>query len=326
MTPEYYADVYKRFQTFLRSFGNVRPFRVATGPNWDDYNWTEVVMREAGNHIDGLDLHYYTLTDGWHNRTRATEFDEAGWFGMLRNTIRMEEFIDRHSAIMDEYDPRGRVALIVGEWGAWHDVEEGTNRGFLYQQNTLRDAMVAAWNLNLFNNKARRVRGANIAQTVNVLQAMILTRGEQMITTPTYHVFEMFTGHHDAILLPTELEAGTYTHQGDSIPALSVSASRNEAGAINLTLANLDPNWPRIVETTLAGAQFTSVAGRVLTADAMNAHNTFEEPDAVSPAPFDSFGLEDGILTVHVPPKSVVSLVVRSTGSAPSIDREGAGS
>jgi alpha-N-arabinofuranosidase len=308
MTAQHYTDVYRNFQTFLRSYGGVRPYRVATGPNSGDYEWTEVVMREAGRFIDGLDLHYYTLTDGWHNRTRATEFDEVGWFGMMRNTIRMEEFIHRHSAIMDQYDSGGRVALIVGEWGTWHDVEEGTNRGFLYQQNTLRDAVVAAWNLNLFNNHARRVRGANIAQTVNVLQAMILTRGAEMILTPTYHVFHLFTVHHDALLLPTELEAGDYSFQGESLPALSASASRDNQGRIHLTLVNLDPNSPRTLMVTLEGARASAVSGRILTAAAMNAHNTFDDSDAVGPTPFDGARFVEGFLRVDLPAKSVVVL------------------
>jgi len=311
MTPDHYADLYKNFQTFLRSYGNVRPFRVATGPNSGDYDWTEAVMREAGRHIDGLDLHFYTITGTWRNKGRATEFDEAEWFEMMRNTMQMEEFIDGHTAIMDRYDPRGRVALIVGEWGTWHQVEEGTNPGFLYQQNTLRDAMVAAWNLNLFNNHARRVRGANIAQTVNVLQAMVLTRGEEMILTPTYHVFEFYTVHHDAVLLPVELEAGSYSFGGESIPALSASASRDAEGRLHVTLANLDPNVPRTLSVTFTGTDVADVRGRILTADAMNAHNTFENPDTVRPAPFDGARLEGERLGVTMPPKSVVVLELR---------------
>lgn len=311
MTPEHYADLYKNFQTFLRSYGNVRPFRVATGPNSGDYDWTEAVMREAGRHIDGLDLHFYTITGSWRNKGRATEFDEAEWFEMMRNTMQMEEFIDGHTAIMDQYDPRARVALIVGEWGTWHQVEEGTNPGFLYQQNTLRDAMVAAWNLNLFNNHARRVRGANIAQTVNVLQAMVLTRGEEMILTPTYHVFEFYTVHHDAVLLPVELEAGSYSFGGESIPALSASASRDAEGRLHVTLANLDPNVPRTLSVTFTGAHVADVRGRILTAATMNAYNTFENPDTVRPAPFDGARLAGERLGVTMPPKSVVVLELR---------------
>ena len=89
----------------------------------------------------------------------------------------MEELVTRHSTIMDKYDPNKKVALAVDEWGIWTDVEPGTNPGFLYQQNSLRDAIVAATTLNIFNNHSDRVRLANLAQTVNVLQALVLTQG-----------------------------------------------------------------------------------------------------------------------------------------------------
>ena len=308
MTPEYYADVYKRFATFLRPYGGVRPYRIATGPTGDDYRWTEVLMREAGRMIDGIDLHYYTLTGTWSRKGKATEFTEAEWFELMRNGLRIEEYIERHSAIMDQYDPRRRVALFVGEWGTWHQVEEGTNPGFLYQQNALRDAVVAAVELNIFNNHAERVRGANIAQTINVLQAMILTQGEQMIVTPTYHVFELYTVHHDATLLPISLEQGSYAFEGNTIPALSASASRDQSGTIHITLANMDPNNARTVTTDIRGAAVTRVSGRILTAAAMNAHNTFERPNAVRPTPFEGARLVGGALIIALPPKSVVVL------------------
>jgi len=187
MRPEYYADLYRRYQTYVRHYSGNRVYKVACGPT-GDYRWTEVLMREAGRWMDGLSLHYYTLPGTWEKKGSATQFDESEWFSTLRNALHMEELIRRHSAIMDRYDPQRRVGLIVDEWGTWYDVEPGTNPGFLYQQNTLRDALVAGIHLNIFNNHAERVKMANIAQTVNVLQAMILTDGPRMIVTPTYHV------------------------------------------------------------------------------------------------------------------------------------------
>jgi len=309
MTAQHYADVYKRFQTFLRRYGDVRPFRVATGPGSEDYEWTEVVMREAGRYMDALDLHHYALIGSWsESKGSATEFGEREWFAMMRSTVRMRELIERTNSIMDRYDPGKRVALIVGEWGAWHDVEPGTNPGFLYQQNTLRDAVVAAYNLNLFNNHADRVRGANVAQMVNVLQAMILTKGDEMILTPTYHVFEMFTPHHDATLLPITLDEGSYAFGGDSVPAVSASASRDSTGAIHITLVNLDPNTARSIATELRGVRVSTVGGRILTATTMTAHNTFAQPDAVQPAAFRGVRLAGGTLTIELPAKSVVVL------------------
>ncbi len=310
MTPEYYADLYKRFATFLHAYGDTRPFRIAAGAAGDDYRWTEVLMREAGHMMEGIDLHHYTITGTWARKGSATDFTEAEWFELMQKALWVDELLERHSAIMDRYDPEKRVALIVGEWGTWHEQEPGSTPGFLYQQNTLRDALVAAIHLNIFNNRADRVRMANIAQTVNVLQAMILTRGDQMILTPTYHVFDFYTVHHDATLLPISLDAGTYTYEGESIPAVTASASRNDQGTIHLTLSNLDPNQPRTIDTEIRGAAPSRVSGRILTADSITAHNTFETPDAVAPAPFEGARLQGNRLTITLPPRSLVVLAL----------------
>jgi len=321
MTPEYYSDQFKRYSTFLRSYGDTRAFFIATGPNSGNVEWTEGVMREAGNRIDGLDMHYYTRVRGFGGQggpggnpngpeisRSATEFGEREWFVGMQNAQRIDDLIEQHEAIMDRYDPEKDVWLIVGEWGMWHDVEPGTNPGFLYQQNTIRDAVVAGQHLNVFNNHADRVKMANIAQTINVLQAMILTRGEEMILTPTYHVFEMYTVHHDALMLPIEIDAGTYEFEGQSVEAVNASASRDAEGRIHISLVNMDPNQARTIETEIERASVSQVSGRVLTADAINAHNTFEQPNTVEPEPFDGASLSDGLLTVELPAKSVVVL------------------
>ena len=310
MTPEYYADVYKRFATFLPAYGPARPFRIATGPNSEDTHWTDVVMRDAGRMIDGLDLHYYTVVGSWAHKGSATDFTEREWFIALQKALHVEDLITRHAAVMDQYDPRKRVALIVGEWGLWHDVEPGTNPGFLYQQNTLRDALVAAVSLDIFNRHADRVRMANIAQTINVLQAMILTEGDRMILTPTYHVFELYTVHHDAVLLPLTFEGAQprYEYEGQSIPAVSGSASRDKDGKIHISLTNLDPNRSWTVNGEVSGAHVSRASGRVLTAAAMNARNTFDQPTAVQPAPFTGVRISGEKVTIELPPKSVVVL------------------
>ena len=313
MRPEFYADQYRRFAEFLRAFNDsTRPFRIATGPNVDDYAWTDAVMREAGRMIDGLDMHYYTLVGDWEHKGSATRFGEREWFVALRRALRMEELVTRHAAVMDRYDPAKRVALIVGEWGMWHDVEPGTNPGFLYQQNTLRDALVAAVTLDIFNRHADRVRGANIAQMVNVLQAMVLTRGPQLVLTPTYHVFEMYTVHHDALLLPlTVLDAGRAGAGADTVPAVSATASRDGSGVVHVTLSNLDPGRARTVVAELRGMTATSAAGRVLTGPAVTSHNTFEAPNTVRPGPFAGARVAGGRLTATLPPRSVVVLELR---------------
>ncbi len=308
MTPEFYADQFKRYATYVRNFGTNRVFKIACGPNGGDTNWTEVVMREVGRRMNGLALHYYCGTS--RRRTPATVFDEADWLYQLRNALRMEDLIARHSAIMDKYDPDKRVALMVDEWGAWHAVEPGTNPGFLYQQNTLRDALVAGCTLNIFNRHCDRVRMANIAQTISVLQAMILTDKEKMLLTPTWHVYEMYTVHHDAKLIPTDLQTGDCGSGSTKVPQLNVSASKDKGGVIHVTLCNLDPAQPAEVGCRLEGAQAKRLSGRVLTAAAMNAHNTFEQPDAVKTEEFKDFKLADGGFSVSMPAKSVVVLAV----------------
>jgi alpha-N-arabinofuranosidase len=311
MRAEYYADLYRQYQTYIRNFGGNRVYKIACGASGADYHWTEVLMREAGRYMQGLSLHYYTVAGSWQFKGSATQFSEEGWFTILQKALCMEELIRRHSTIMDRYDPERRVGLIVDEWGTWHDVEPGTNPGFLYQQNTLRDALVAGVHLNTFNNHCSRVRMANIAQTVNVLQAMVLTEGEKMIVTPTYHVFEMYKVHQNATLLPLELQSEAYEFQGKKLPALSASASRDEAGLIHISLCNLNPHQPAEVSCQLRGAEVNSIRGRVLTAEAMNAHNAFTEPEAVMSKPFAGVKLTDAGFVATLPAKSVVVLELR---------------
>lgn len=310
MRAEYYADVYRRYQTYVRNYGENRVYKIACGPNTDDYHWTEVLMREAGRMMDGLSLHYYTVPGTWQEKGSATDFNEQDWFTTMKKTMYMEELITKHSTIMDKYDPEKRVGLIVDEWGAWYDVEPGTNPGFLYQQNTLRDALIAGINLNIFNNHADRVHMANIAQTINVLQSVILTEGDKMILTPTYHVFEMYKVHQDATLLPMDLESAEYTYGESSIPQVSASASKNSDGVIHISLCNVHHESSATVDIELRGAAANKVSGRILTSDNMRDHNTFLEPDKVQPSTFDNFKLDEKGLSVTLPPKSVVVLAV----------------
>ena len=309
MTPEYYADQYRRYATYVRGLGGNRVFKIACGPNGFDYKWTEVLMRDAGRQMNGLALHYYCGT-GRKSRS-ATQYEEGDWFHLLRSALRIEELVTKHSEIMDKYDAQKRVALIVDEWGTWHAVEPGTNPGFLYQQNSLRDALVAGLTLNIFNQHADRVKMANIAQTINVLQAMILTDKEKMILTPTYHVYEMFTVHHDAKRLPTELEAVAYRFDQDQIPGLNASASRDKDGKIHVTLCNLNPSATAEVSCELQGAKAAGLKGRVLTAPAITSHNTFDQPEVVKPAAFTAFKTTETGFTASLPAKSVVVLAVQ---------------
>jgi alpha-N-arabinofuranosidase len=310
MRPEFYADQYRRYATYCRDLGGNRLFKVACGPNSANYWWTHVLMREAAPQMDGLALHYYTVPGEWSSKGPATGFGEDQWFATLKKALLMEELVTKHAVVMDHYDAERRVALVVDEWGAWYDVERGTNPRFLYQQNSLRDALVAGLTLNIFNGHADRVRLANLAQTVNVLQSVILTEGERMLLTPTYHVFEMYRVHHDATLLPVDLACEDYAYGEGSIPGISASASSDRQGQVHLSLCNLHPSRTAQVSCELRGMTPAAVTGRVLTAGAMDAHNTFDEPEVVRPAPFHGAALDGQMLSVNLPARSVVVLAL----------------
>jgi alpha-N-arabinofuranosidase len=312
MRPEYYADVYRRYNTFIKNYSGNRVYRVACGPSDGDTQWTDVLMENAARHMNGLSLHHYSLPTGsWSgSKGSSTKFDEKEWFAVVKHGQIMDELVRKHLAVMDKHDERKRVDLVVDEWGAWYDVEPGTNPGFLYQQSTMRDAVLAAATLNVFNSHADRVKMANIAQIINVLQSVILTDKERMLVTPTFHVFEMFTPHHDATLLPSELTCADYSFGTGKIPSLSVSASKDQAGKINVTLCNLNPNAVAELTCDLQGAKASKISGRVLTSETMQAHNTFEKADVVKPTEFSDFKLTASGFTVKLPAKSVVTLAL----------------
>ena len=309
MRPEYYADEYRRYATFIKDYSGNHIQKLAVGSHDDYYTWTEVLMAQAARQMQGLSLHYYTLpTSNWQRKGSATQFEEKEWHATIVRTLRIDEFIEKHSAIMDKYDPQKRVGLMVDEWGTWYDPEPGKNMGALYQQNTLRDAVVAAINLNIFNKHSDRVQMANIAQMVNVLQAMVLTDKEKMVLTPTYYVFKMYKVHQGATLIPSDLSAPEYKVDQASVPSVSASASRDKDGRLHLSIVNLDPNRSAEITTKVAGSTVRDITGEVLTASMMNAMNTFENPNAVKPTPFSSYKIQDSQVILRIPPKSVVVL------------------
>ncbi|GAA0136017.1 alpha-L-arabinofuranosidase AbfB [Paenibacillus sp. YSY-4.3] len=313
MRPEYYADLYRRYQTYVRNYDDNKIHRIACGPNVDDYNWTEVLMREASRFMDSLTLHYYTVPGAtWEDKGPATGFETSEWFTTLEKTLRMDELITKHSVIMDKYDPEKRVGLIVDEWGTWYNVEPGTNPGFLYQQNSIRDALVAGLTFNIFHKHNERVRMANIAQTVNVLQSVILTEGEKMLLTPTYHVFDMFKVHQDAERIDLEVDGGAYSYDGREIPAVTGSASINADGVVHISLCNTNHAEKAVVPVDVRGwgGQSFEVTGTVLAGDTIDAHNTFDAPNTVAPQAFHGFTVEGGVVTVELPPMSVAVLAL----------------
>lgn len=307
MTPEHYANVYRQYATFMTDWSNSDGFyRIASGANVDDYNWTEVLMREIPkNLIEGVALHSYSFVE-WNEKGSATDFDESQYFSTMKTALRMDELIQKHTAIMDKYDPQRRVDLIVDEWGGWYEVEEGTNPGFLYQQNTIRDAMIAGTTLNIFNNWAERVKMANLAQTVNVLQAVILTEDEKMLLTPTYHVMKMYNVHHDAQLIPVSFTSPTYEFNGEKLPALSISASKNNEGVKHFSLVNIDASASHEIELNINGLNIKNVSAQILTSDELQDYNSFENPTKLTPTEFKKIKIKKDKLTLTLPPFSVV--------------------
>jgi alpha-N-arabinofuranosidase len=312
MRPEYYADVFRHYATFIKDYSGNHIQKLAVGSHDDYYNWTEVLMSQAAKNMNGLSLHYYTLpTSDWQKKGSAIEFGEKEWHATLVQTMRMEEFIEKHSAIMDKYDPQKRVGLMVDEWGTWYDGEPGRDMGALYQQNTLRDAVVAGINLNIFNKHSDRVQMANIAQMVNVLQAMVLTDNEKIVLTPTYYVFRMYKAHQGATMIPIDLVAPEYKMDQATVPSVSASASRDKEGRLHLSIVNLDPNRPVDIATRVEGSTITSITGELLTAGVMNAMNTFDNPTTIKPGLFSGYKLKGSQLTLSIPAKSVVVLELR---------------
>jgi alpha-N-arabinofuranosidase len=309
MRAEFAADETRRYATFIKAPAGTKIMKIAAGANVDDYNWTETMMRVAADRLDGLSLHYYVHpAGGWPPRAPAVDFDENGWADALAGARRMDELITKHTAIMDKYDPKKRVFLAVDEWGSWYAQDPGTTPGFLRQQNTLRDALIASVHLDIFAKHADRVRMTAIAQMVNVLQAMILTEGSKMVLTPTYHVFEMYKPWQDATVLPIAIKTPWYAKDQFTMPAVSGSAVRAKDGKVHVALSNLDPNQTNTVTINLAGVNASGVTGRVLTASAINSHNTFDAPDVVHPAAFNGASVQGGQLSVTLPAKSVVVL------------------
>ncbi len=306
MTPEFYCDNYRRYAVYCREYSGNKLFKIACGPSSDDYNWTEVCMKKIGPWgMQGLSLHYYTLPTGdWGHKGSALDFSEEEYYNTIDKTLYMEQLVTRHGEIMNRYDPEHKVGLIVDEWGTWYDVEPGTNPGFLYQQNTMRDAIVAAINLNIFNAHSDRVYMANIAQAVNVLQAILLTEGNVTIKTPTYYVFDLYKNHQDSTLIYSHVENEEASR---AVPCISQSASINEHGEITVTISNcaLDRGF----DVEVNGFEAKTAAGRILSGE-VHAHNDFENPGCVAIKPLD-IRIENGKAVVALPACSVVEITLK---------------
>jgi len=321
MTSDYYLSQMKIYSRFVRNFNPEQQekshmLKIAVGPGGGEARWTEwteTIMKAYQHHtwswdIDGLSMHNYTVVK-WPPAFKSVGFGETEYAQILKSTLEMEELINKHSAIMDKYDSQKKVALVVDEWGGWYAPVPGSNPGFLVQQNSIRDAILAALNLNTFARHADRVRMANIAQMINVLQAMIITDKGNMFVTPTYYVFKMYVPFQDATFVPVTFDAGTYTNGNISLPRVDAIAAKDKTGKVWLEITNVDPNQSAEVEVGVVGIAAKSAVGETLTAPRVDSVNTFDAPNAVAPKPI-SAKVQGGKLTLKVEPKSVTVISV----------------
>ncbi|HMQ05796.1 MAG TPA: alpha-L-arabinofuranosidase C-terminal domain-containing protein [Saprospiraceae bacterium] len=311
MTVDHYINLYRQYATAMTSYSNTEGlYRIAVGPGSPDYAWTESLMKNIpARRIEGISIHHYSVFN-WREKGSSTGFSEEEYLKTMLQAWRIDEFLRRNMDIMDKYDPQKRIALIVDEWGGWYDTDPEGN-GMLYQQNTIRDAMIAGLTLNIFNNYAERVKMANLAQTVNVLQAVILTKGNQMLLTPTYHVMEMYKVHQNATLVPSRIITNDIFSGTERIPSISVSASTDDAGTMHISLTNIDHINGQEVEISIPGFQVNAHEGRILSSYTIQDHNTFEEPNKIKPKSFNQYQIQGNSLKVIMPPASVVVLALK---------------
>ena len=308
MVPEYYANLFRRYTTYLRNYNGNRLYKVASGASDYDYNWTDVLMKSIGRRMDGIAMHYYTVRS-WNHKGSATDFTDKEYALTLAKAVDIETAIKGHIKTMNRYDPEGKIDLLVDEWGTWFDVEPGTNPGHLFQQNTMRDAMVAALSLDIFHRYCGRIKMANIAQMVNVLQAMILTDREgHMVLTPTYHVFEMYKLFQDAECLPVENDSPLKVVSGETYPGLDVTAARKD-GTVRIALTNTDLKEDCKLSIAL-DSEAKSLTARILKSADIRSHNTFEAPHAVEPTGFYSYKIKNGRIELTLPAGSILVMEV----------------
>ncbi len=316
MRPEYYSDLYRRYATYCHNWSGNRLYKIGSGASDYDYNWTEVLMKNVGTQMNGLSLHYYTCIGWTGSKGSATKFDADNYYWALGKCLEIEDVMKKHIDIMDKYDPQKRVALLVDEWGTWWDEEPGTHPGHLYQQNTLRDAFVASLSLDVFHKYTDRVKMTNIAQIVNVLQSMILTKDDKMVLTPTYYVFKMYNVHQDATYLPTEVNTEKRQVKSErggerTFPMVDATASRSADGSINVSLSNVDLDNSNTVTVTFDKAIGKNATAQILTSKRIDDYNSFDRPDVVKTEQFKDFKIKDNTLTVKMPAKSIITITVK---------------
>jgi alpha-N-arabinofuranosidase len=314
MTPDYYVSQMKVYSRFVLNMNPAQRakdqmLKIAVGPGTQDTEWTEAVMKAWKKHtwawdINGVSLHWYTVPNGWPPSTNSEKFGLDEYVKSLKSTLFMDEFLRKQEAVMDKYDPEKKVTISVDEWGAWHAPLAGSNPAFLVQQNSIRDAILASLNLNIFTRHADRVRMANIAQMINVLQAMILTDKEKLVLTPTYYVFKMYVPFQDSTSVPVAFDAGTYTQGAVTLPRVDAIAAKGADGKLLLEITNIDAENPVTIDADLAGIAAKSASAETLTGSAVDSLNTFASPNTIVPKS-TAVKIKNGKLLLTVEPRSV---------------------
>ena len=315
MRPEYYSDLFRRYSVYCRNYDTNRLYKIASGASDYDYNWTKVLMDNVGNRMDGLSLHYYTVK-GWSgSKGSATKFLNDEYYWTIGKCLEIEDVIKKHCSIMDKRDPQKKIGLLVDEWGTWWDEEPGTIRGHLYQQNTMRDAFVAALTLNIFHRHVDRVKMANIAQVVNVLQSMILTdmKGNgHMVLTPTYHVFRMYQPFQDATALPLEISCDSIkVRENQTIPTIFSSAAKTKDNSIVVSLANISLDKSQDIDIVSDLSTINNITGEILKCKNISDYNDFEHPQTITPHVFKDMKIKKNIIKIKIPAKSIVVLNIK---------------
>lgn len=310
MCPEFYSNLYNQYSTFARKYGETMPYKVAGGANVDDYHWTDVLMKMSRNHFDGLSLHNYTFPGCWEDKGDATNFEIDKWYSTFKNAYHFDELVRLHSAVMDRHDPKCEKGLIIDEWGTWYDVTEGTNPGFLEQESTIRDALVAALHFNMFHRHSKRLEMCTIAQTVNVLQSLIMTKEGQTKKTPTYYAFKMYKEHLENDVLSLDIKSENKVVLETPINLIDATASKNSEGTTYLSVTNLDADNKQTIEIDIRGSEVRAVSARILTADYYNQINTFEE-EVICDKEFTELNVEQNMIKLEMPKHSLITLEIK---------------
>lgn len=310
MCADYYANLFNRYSTFVKQYGEERPYKVAGGANVDDYNWTEVMMKRSKQHFDGVSVHYYTIPgDEWEHKGDATCFSEKEWYTTLKKAYDFDEMIRIHSAVMDRYDPQRKKGLIIDEWGTWFDVSKGTNPGFLEQESTMRDALVAALHFNMFHKYSERIEMCTIAQTVNVLQSLIMTKDEKAKLTPTYYVFKMYKDHIDNDIVSCHSMVEKFNLDGKLYNLIDTTATVSKEKEVIVSTSNLDMTIAKDVELDIRGLAIDKVEAQILTADSEEQINTFEQEN-ISTKKFENYKIVDNKICFCIPKHSILTFTI----------------